>query len=250
MTLVYVVGKGSKHDNVELRWSLRSVAKYAMDVERVIVVGYPPEFLSDDVERLAVPDIDLPGSKNRSIVNCVLEAVRAFALKGEFIFACDDVFLTAPTYFIRWPYFVDADGLPEFPSPDRSGAFEHLLIATRKFLLDHGAPCFRFQTHSFCRMDADVIKANEDLLRSTIYDSVRGLEILSLAGNLRLKADLTTPLFWRKDVKFGADDFSLRTIADPRRHGAFSVSDKTFGNDVFMRFMDGEFGSPCKYERS
>ena len=247
MDILYIVGKGSKHDNAELRWSLRSLAKHGRNVARVIVAGCPPAWLSGDVETLTVPDVDLPGSKNRSIVNCVLEAVRSFDLKGDFIFGCDDVFLVSPVDFGAYPLYIDADGLPEAPPSNRKcTSFDELLIATREFLLAHGAPVFRFQTHAFCRMSADTIRDNFDLLRSTVTDSVRGLEILSLVGNLTLKARPDTPLTWRKDVKFG-ETFKLPD--DPRRRGQFSVSDKTFASPFFHYFMETNFGKPCRFEK-
>ena len=37
MDVLYIVGTGSKHDNLELRWSLRSLAKFGRGVGRVIV---------------------------------------------------------------------------------------------------------------------------------------------------------------------------------------------------------------------
>lgn len=246
MTILYTIGTGSKNGNAELRWSLRSLAKFGRGVDRVCMVGYPPEWVSDSVEVMSVPDVDLPGKKNRSIVNCVLEAVRFFDLKGDFIFACDDVFLSAPVDLDCYPLYVDADGLPT----EGGTSFEEMLAATRQFLLSRGAPIFRFQTHAFCRMSADVIRDNYDLLRSTVTDSVRGLEILSLVGNLTLKVRPDVPLYWRKDVKFGADDFREALFRDPKRRGQFSISDKTFGSEEFRRFMSANYGEPCRYERS
>lgn len=252
MDILYIVGNGSKHDNAELRWSLRSLAKHGRNVARVFVAGCPPAWLSDDVERLTVPDVDLPGKKNRSIVNCVLEAVRSFDLKGDFIFACDDVILTETVDFDRYPLYIDDDGLPSAPPSDRKcTSFDELLIATRRFLLDHGAPAFRFQTHAFCRMSADVIRENDKLLRSTVTDSVRGLEILSLVGNLTLKAHPDTPLTWRRDVKFG-DHFvwpDERIFKRNNHRGQFSISDKTFDSSSFWNFVHANYGALCRYEK-
>lgn len=248
MDILYIVGKGSKHDNAELRWSLRSLAKHGRNVARVLVAGCPPAWLSDDVEALTVPDVDLPGRKNRSIVNCVLEAVSSFNLKGDFIFACDDVFLIDTVDFDRYPLYVDDDGLPEAaPTDRRCTAFDELLIATRQWLLERKAPVFHFQTHAFCRMSADVIRENDKLLRGTVTDSVRGLELLSLVGNLTLKAHPDTPLTWRRDVKFGE---TFKLPEDPCCRGQFSVSDKTFASPFFHYFMETNYGEPCRYERN
>lgn len=247
MDILYVIGKGSKRDNAELRWSLRSLARFGKGVGRVIAVGYPPAWLADTVERLSVPDVELPGHKNRSIVNCVLEAVTSVGLEGDFVFACDDVFLFEPVDFGRYPLYVDDDALPEATDGARRSSFMEMLAATRSWLIARRAPVFRFQTHAFCRMNADVIRANAKDLRTTVTDSVRGLEILSLVGNLTLKARPDTPLAWRRDVKFG-DTFKPPT--DPAHRGQFSISDKTFADPRLLDFMAETFPAPCIYERS
>ena len=49
MTVAYILGDGSKHHNLELRLSLRSVEK-CLNPKRVIVCGHDPGFLSENVE--------------------------------------------------------------------------------------------------------------------------------------------------------------------------------------------------------
>lgn len=44
MDILYIVGKGrSLCDNKELRYSLRSLAKYGKNIDRIFVAGYCPE---------------------------------------------------------------------------------------------------------------------------------------------------------------------------------------------------------------
>ena len=60
--VVYILGGGAKAiDDRPLRWSLRSLAKYAANVDRVIVVGQIPKWLS--AKALVVPTrvTTLPG---------------------------------------------------------------------------------------------------------------------------------------------------------------------------------------------
>lgn len=255
MNLLYIVGQGSKRDNVELRWSLRSVERFGHGVGRVIVAGYPPEWLSGEVERLPVPDVRADG-KNRSIVNCVVEAVLRADLRGDFVFAADDVFLYRPLDFEALPRFVKDYDLPDGPKPGELRThFVQMLIETRQFLRARGLPSVNFQTHAFVRMSADVIRENEALLRSTVTDTVRGLEILSLVGNLSLAANMATPVAWRRDVKFGASDFVSPSSPDAQAlleqsRQMFSISDATFGDGRFTSFMAANFGEPCRYERT
>ena len=47
MDLLYVVGGGSKHNNAELRYSLRSIEKNCTGYDRVFIVGQKPEWVTN-----------------------------------------------------------------------------------------------------------------------------------------------------------------------------------------------------------
>ena len=93
MDVLYVVGKGSTHDNAELRWSLRSLEAFGRNLGRVVVAGYPPEWLSDEVVKVPVPDVPVAAYKHVNIMNCILECCRTKAVTGEFLYSSDDHFL-------------------------------------------------------------------------------------------------------------------------------------------------------------
>ena len=46
MDILYVVGRGSTWNNNELKYSLRSIAKNGINVDRVFIVGYIPDFIN------------------------------------------------------------------------------------------------------------------------------------------------------------------------------------------------------------
>jgi len=53
MDIVYLMGEGySKCNYNELRYSLRSIDKYGKNVDRVYVIGYCPEWLSDEIIKI------------------------------------------------------------------------------------------------------------------------------------------------------------------------------------------------------
>ena len=56
MDILYVIGKGSEWNNNELRFSLRSIAKYGKNIDRVFIVGYKPDFVSDEVTFIPCDD--------------------------------------------------------------------------------------------------------------------------------------------------------------------------------------------------
>ena len=57
MDIVYIIGKGSKWNNQELKYSLRSIAKYGINIGKVFIVGYKPNFVSDEVIYIPCDDI-------------------------------------------------------------------------------------------------------------------------------------------------------------------------------------------------
>ena len=69
MDILYCLGEGSKWNNNELRYSLRSLEKFGKNVGNIYVVGYDPGILSDKVTF-----IDCPNKYDRKQKN-ILQAV-------------------------------------------------------------------------------------------------------------------------------------------------------------------------------
>ena len=55
MDILYCIGEGSKWNNNELRYSLRSLEKFGKNVGNIYMVGYNPGFLSDEVTFINCP---------------------------------------------------------------------------------------------------------------------------------------------------------------------------------------------------
>ena len=83
MDIVYILGTGSKHDNIELRMSLRSICKYGRNVGRVIVAGDPVDWLSDDVVKVKIPV--KYKRKHHEMMNRVQFCVENGIVDGEFL---------------------------------------------------------------------------------------------------------------------------------------------------------------------
>lgn len=248
MTLMYIVGTGSKHDNLELRWSLRSVAKFAEGVTRVIVVGNTPEWLSDDVERIEFVQQCALGGRNRAITMNVLEGVRRANLHGEFVLGIDDVFLLEPVHFGSLPTYAAGYHLPRV-NPT-GGTWGAAMVECGEWLRRHGYRDVNFMTHMHIRMNADVIMRHFDEIERTALtnETVRGLDILSLVGNMTF-ADLASGYVDEFRPRF-RHDFKLENLDLTGVGDSFSISDKAFDDPKFVEFMNAHFGQPCRYERS
>lgn len=101
--IVYVVGIGSKNSNDKpLRWSLRSVEQFAKNVGRVVVAGYPPSWLSDEVVKVPFEQT------HRKHINMLLSidaAAKQAGLQQPFLFSADDHYFCREADLDKWPNY-------------------------------------------------------------------------------------------------------------------------------------------------
>lgn len=98
--VVYALGNGSLHGDVELRYSLRSLAKY-QQFRNVYVIGEKPYWLQNVVH---VPFDESKQSrfKERNIFGKVLNACSWQGLSKSFLFINDDHFLLEPFDTVKY----------------------------------------------------------------------------------------------------------------------------------------------------
>jgi len=159
MDILYVCGRGCG-DRRELRWSLRMTARWARNVGRIVCVGYPPEWLSDGVATLRVPDLP-HGGKQASILNCVVRAIDAGLVRGEFLLASDDHFLGGPVDLDQTPIWRKPGALPQ----GIYQGFRQCLADTRALLEAAGLPVADYSAHAHTRLDAGDVSAVLELVR-------------------------------------------------------------------------------------
>jgi len=89
--VVYVLGTGSNWANNELRFSLRSIETYGINVGKIFVVGTRPDFLSEDVIHIEATDIYNPTvNADGNIAHKVWVACADERLSDNFLFINDD----------------------------------------------------------------------------------------------------------------------------------------------------------------
>lgn len=103
MDVLYVLGKGSKYNNAELRFSLRSLQKFLTGVDRVVIVGERPSFVKN-VEHLpykeqySIPDINIYLKIKHACEN---------GISDKFLFVNDDHFLLDYFDTEKFPNFAE-----------------------------------------------------------------------------------------------------------------------------------------------
>lgn len=93
--VVYVLGTGSKWDNNELRFSIRSITKNLKNFRNIVVVGECPKWLTN-VIHFPYPDVYGPGNADGNIIEKVKHAIKCEDLTDDFLFINDDHYILKP----------------------------------------------------------------------------------------------------------------------------------------------------------
>ena len=233
--ILYILGKGSKFNNDELRYSLRSLERYLPNAERVIVLGENPRFLSDKVEYRRLDEVR--GNKEYRISQKVKYACKRL-IKGDFLFLNDDYFFTDT--FTKEPkegYNFSKGNLRENTG---NYTYRKSCLETANYLESLGKETYNFDVHF------PIVYNSEKYLEldyaweysKTLYT---GLVVKSTYCNIHgYKAE---PLM---DVKLSR----LQTELDYKKicpNQMFSCSDKGWVNGI-EGYLKSEFPDKSKYE--
>jgi hypothetical protein len=142
--VVYTIGNGSKWNNNELRYSLRSLETYGVGLGRVFVVGYKPDWLINVVH---IPMSDTYRyNKDANIIDKVRAAISA-GISEKFIFCSDDQALLS---------MVNLHDLPVYRNEDMSSKenwgtnrWHRRMRKTRDYLVSKNLPAINYDTHVF-----------------------------------------------------------------------------------------------------
>lgn len=234
--IVYVVGRDAAP---LLRASLRTVARHARNVGRVIVAGYPPRWLSEEIVRVEVADA--PGaSKFANIAAALFAALERADVAGEFLLAHDDHFLAEPLDLDEQPPYHRGMDLPERGArrtfPD--ALYRRSMEWTRERCVAAGLPFRDCGEHCPQRLDARDAERVREIFGGVDFD------LASAFLNVRAARDPSAPLVLREDVKAKCGE-------EPRASlGWFSVDDWWRDGQFYREWAAREISEPCIYERT
>ncbi len=233
MTIAYILGDGSLHDNLELRLSLRSVEKH-LQPERVIVCGHDPGFLSKNVEYIP----NFPAKKENDAAHGIKENLLALCehpnTPREFILMNDDVFILQPIK--EFPYYHKGE-LRDAMERLGSGIFYGHLLATVTVLEKHNLPTKHFDGHWPIMYDRLNLK---HCIKLNNWDVPLGPTIRSLYCNaLRIKGE------YADDVKANAPLKDWAAFCAGK--SVISVSDASFDRNCRSHVLS-LFPDKSKYE--
>lgn len=129
--LVYILGPGSRWNENEIRYSLRSMQRHLHMFDKVFIVGKLPDFLTNVIH---IPAEDDGNSKEHNICRKIAAACRDDRVSRLFLMCNDDHFLLTPHVAGDFPYYYDGDLQHLLSRTDRTKPYGVAISNTIKHL--------------------------------------------------------------------------------------------------------------------
>jgi hypothetical protein len=178
--VVYVLGSGSRWKNNEIRFSLRSIEKYGLNVGKIFIVGECPDFLTDIIH-IPANDIFNPNENaDGNIANKVLMACADQRLSDNFLFINDDHILLKQISLQEIPAFHKGD-MKTFPKEYwELNYWRKRLQRTMHVLRGKGLTTYHFDCHTPIVFNKNLFP---EIFSQFDYSEGIGLTMKSIYGN-------------------------------------------------------------------
>lgn len=107
MDAVYILGNGSKFNNLEILSSVRSLAKHMIDLDRIFIIGEDPGFFPSAIHIKTDDSFDL---KWKNAYHKIKNACGIKDLSDTFLLMNDDFIMTEPFNGSDFPYYAVRNG--------------------------------------------------------------------------------------------------------------------------------------------
>ena len=231
--LVYVLGKGSKFNNMEIKISITSMLKFCNHwIGNIYVVGENPEIRNPIVKHVYAPDIS-KGNKDANIISKILAAIRKIPkLTDNFLFCSDDILVTkrsdwedfSPRYVFE--YKQEDQFREELKAESKDNKWDMLLLKTLDRFVGYREHIYFYEPHIFAPINKKYFK---EMCRQIDYTNQRNVIVMSLWFNW-LNLNDPQKRFDHQSV-FTEDIPDISTLP---RHVTYN--DKAFS---VMRFREG-----------
>lgn len=142
-SIVYVLGKGSKWKNWEIRLSLRSIQKHLKNYGQVFVVGEDPGLKNV----IHIPAKDPHPIPDSNIMHKLTIACKTPEISDTFLFANDDHYLLSDFEADKFPYFYSGT-LEEYIKKRGRDGYSNRVNNTLQSLTERNLPTKFFDIHT------------------------------------------------------------------------------------------------------
>lgn len=241
--LVYVIGTGSRWNDNELRFSLRSVEKNLRSFRNIVIVGFKPAFLQNVIHIPAIDIFDSALNADGNMTAKLLLACNTQGLSDNFIFMNDDFIFLQPMEASKIATFHKGD----MKSRDRTfweqQFYRSRLRRTFETLRDRGETTLQYDYHAPMPMNKiNFIK----VMQQYNYAEGIGLTFRSLYGNT-MKVP-TEPLTDQKKILYGY--YSLEQLTEIAKKSLFlGYNDQALKNS-FKIWLNQTFPVKSSFENT
>ena len=168
----YVLGSGSKWQNNEIRYSLRTLEKYGHNVGQVYIVGQRPSFISDKIKYIRAADIGTPACNH-------WYKVKRFFIETGIKRACymmDDIFFIKDVDLENYPYYCHEE-LKKYDDSWKN--HYHKMVETTKMELEKFYEILKTEMQNYI----DSLKTKDEAVRNSYWTACY-YEILDFFENL------------------------------------------------------------------
>lgn len=232
--IVYALGKGSRWQDSELKYSLRSVERYAHNYGNVYIIGDIPNWVQC-VNHISFKE---KSYKEKNILDKMLIACNDRFITNPFLFINDDHFFVETTDVSKYPNYTDGYLQNAIDNRERKDEYQAMMIATLNELKRCGLPQLNYDIH--CPMLIDKVKFPEIMSKHN-FDIPNHLLIKSLYGNT-----IDKPAF-KGDVHFYKPFNYIQIENVVYNNPMFSVSDGGLNADMKL-FLSRIFQDKSKFE--
>lgn len=145
LDLVYVLGSGSIHKNIELRYSLKSVERFMTGYRNIYVVGEHPGFEGNFIH---IPYPDEGRNKQDNIKRKLVAACQHPDISESFVMMNDDYFLLKEVDASQMPFYYHGNVAMAFRRKRKQGHYKRALQNTINELSFRDLPLRYFDVHA------------------------------------------------------------------------------------------------------
>lgn len=224
MDVFYPLGTGSKLNNLELRFSLRSIEKHLSNYGDIIIVGEKPPWIQNVIHIPHTDEYSIPD------YNIMSKTRRAFADVDKLLFFNDDHYLLQDFDAENFPYFYSST-LEEYVKRRGLDGYGKRAKNTLKHLEEKELPTKFFDIHT-----------------PIIYESQPFFEnVVSLPWEKSKEGFVIKSLYANALMIEGVEEKDCKTITPPRGTAkVFSTTSKP--RYSVQRFLLDTFPKKSKYE--
>lgn len=197
--LLYVIGQGSTNNNMELRYSLRSIEKYCTNYDRVFIVGYKPDFINENIIFIPCEDICV-GYKHHNILWCIQNTAFTTDISDDFVLQSDDHFYCSNYDFDTIPVYMKEMLQDSIPEEHKYNMYMHSLVNTRKLLEKYDYPYYNCSQHCGTLLNKQIIKKLNNTIIQDAHFDYECAEPTCIISNPMIKEHNLTPVH-RDDIK-------------------------------------------------